>query len=156
MSIFGNDNIQATNDDTIEQLYNLEWDYVKGKRIRKGLFPKNLDGKFSYPHGSVYYNPMYVFFYYVGRTLDSIRDIVSKKDRGKIELSKLDEGNLMVRFNRMITECGVLQYKGDTYIKTDLYDANPSSLKNRIIETMFNYISKETCNSKYFKRTHKK
>jgi len=76
--------------------------------------------------------------------------------KGAISLSKLDESNLRARFNKMIQECRVLKYKDIEYILTDPYDATAWSLKNRIIEMMYNYITKETNNSKYFRHLQKK
>lgn len=149
MSIFTNTNIQETNDEVIERFYRLEWDFMRGKKIKKGLFPreiKDLEGS------NVYYNPGYVFYRYLADAVSVARQ--NARIRGEFNLSKLDEANLRVRFNELIKECAVLKYKSNTYIHTDLYDVTAHGLKTRVIEMMYNYITKETVNSKYF--AHKK
>ena len=160
MSIF-NDHISDSGDKIVEQCYNLEWDWVGGKKITKGLFPKRDESGIYYKdpdRKQVYYNPLYIFCVYLSNALAVSRSNArpSKKSKGwskgAISLSKLDESNLRIRFNKMIQECRVLKYKDIEYILTNPYDATAGSLKNRIIEMMYNYITKETSNSKYFKK----
>ena len=164
MSIF-NDHISDSGDKIVEQCYNLKWDCVGGKEIIKGLFPKRDESGIYYKdpdHKQVYYNPLYIFRVYLSNVLamsrSNARTLKKNKGRckGAISLSKLDESNLRARFNKMIQECRVLKYKDIEYILTDPYDATAWSLKNRIIEMMYNYITKETNNSKYFRHLQKK
>ena len=147
MSIFTNTNIQETNDEMIERFYRLEWDFMRGKRIKKGLYPREV--KDLHPEEArVYYNPGYVFYRYLADAVSVARR--NARIRGGFNLSKLDEANLRVRFHELIKECAVLKYKSNTYILTDLYDVTAHGLKTRIIEMMYKYITTETVNSKHF------
>ena len=151
MSIFTNNSIQETNDEMIERFYRLEWDFVRGKRIKKGLYPREVKD-LHLEEARVYYNPGYVFYRYLADAVSVARR--NARLRGEFNLSKLDEANLRVRFRELIKECAVLKYKSNTYIHTDLYDVTAHGLKTRIIEMMYKYITTETVNSKHF--VHKK
>jgi hypothetical protein len=164
MSIF-NDHVSDSGDNLVEKCYNLEWDWIGGNKIIKGLFPKKDESGIYYKdpeRKQAYYSPAYIFYTYLSKSLASARANARapKKNkggcRGVISLSKLDESNLRLRFNKMIKECSVLMYKDTEYILTDPYDGFVYSLKNRIMDMMYNYITTETYNSKYFRHIHKK
>jgi hypothetical protein len=149
MSIFDNNSIGEMNDEMVDRFYRLEWDFMRGKRIKKGLYPREI--KDLHPEETrVYYNPGYVFYRYLAETVSVARR--NARLRGEFNLSKLDEANLRVQFSELIKECKTLQYKSNTYIDTDLYDVTAHGLKTRIIAMMYNYITKETVNSKHFKK----
>lgn len=153
MSIFTNTNIQETNDTIIEKYYTLEWDFMRGKKIRKGLFPRKRDDGIFYldpDRKEVYYNPGWVFYFYLSIAIEYARKN-AKGFRGEFKISALDESNLRCRFKNMTQDCGVLEYKGSNYILTDPYNNAVSSLKSQIVHMMYNYITKETNKSRYFK-----
>ena len=153
MSIFSGTNIEETNDTIIEKYYILEWDFMRGKKIQKGLFPRKLDESISYldhDKKEVYYNPGWVFYFYLSTAVAYARQN-AKGFRGEFKLSDLDESNLRYRFKNMIKNCGVLKYKGSNYILADPYNNAVCSLKSQIVNMMYNYITKETNKSKYFK-----
>lgn len=160
MSLFS-DNVFSNEDKIVEQCYNIEWDYIHGERIISRLSPKEKeDGIFCVTpdHKHRYYNPNWIFYVYLEKSLSASRFDARppKKNKGcckgSIILSKLDKSNIRFRFNKIIEPCEVLKYKGNTYILTDPYDNNIYSLKNTIINMMYDYITKETINSKYFKK----
>ena len=140
MSIFSETNIEETNDTIIEKYYILEWDFMRGKKIQKGLFPRRI-----YPdRKEIYYNPGWVFYFYLSSALAYARQN-ARGFRGEFKLSALDESNLRYRFKNMIKDCGVLKYKGSPY------NVSVCSLKSQIVDMMYNYITKETNKSRYFK-----
>ena len=151
MSLFNNNTIQEMSDEMIEHLYNLEWEYDRGKRIKKGLFPKkNINDLYSNESLNIYYNPGYIFYRCLSAVEDTIR--INTYIRGRLILSSLDESNLRVRFKKMIKECEMLRYKSTEYIRFNLYDRTDEGLRHKIVEMMYNYIATETVNSKYFKK----
>ena len=156
MSIFSGTNIEETNDTIIEKYYILEWDFMHGKKIKKGLFPRKLDDSISYldhDKKEVYYNPGWVFYFYLSTALAYARQNARgfRGFRGEFKISALDESNLRCRFKNMTQDCGILKYKGSNYILADPYNNAVSSLKSQIVDMMYNYITKETNKSRYFK-----
>ena len=145
MSIFSEANIEEINDSMIEKCYILEWDFMRGKKIKKGLFPRRRDDK------EIYYNPGWLFYFYLSTAVAYARQN-AKGFRGEFKLSDLDESNLRYRFKNMIKDCGVLKYKSSNYVLADPYDNAVYGLKNQIVDMMYNYITKETNKSKYFKK----
>lgn len=153
MSIFSGTNIEETNDTIIEKYYILEWDFMRGKKIKKGLFPRRRDDGMYYldpDRKEVYYNPGWVFYFYLSIAIEYARKNV-KGFRGEFKISVLDESNLRCRFKNMTQDCGILKYKDSNYILTDPYNNAVSSLKSQIVDMMYNYITKETNKSRYFK-----
>jgi hypothetical protein len=153
MSIFSETTIKETSDIIIEKYYILEWDFVRGKKIKKGLFPRKLDNSISYldhDKKEVYYNPGWLFYFYLSVALAYARQN-ARGFRGEFKLSDLDESNLRYRFKNMTKDCGMLKYKSSNYILADPYNNAVSSLKSQIVDMMYNYITKETNKSRYFK-----
>ena len=159
MSIF-NDHISTSGDEIIEQHYDLIWDWIDRDKIIKGLFPKRdkMGRCVDTEHDRAYYNPQYIFYIYLNNTINTARHNAhtSKKNkggcRGEILLNKIDKSNLWVRFNKIINDCEVLIYKDNKYILINPFDVTIQSLRNNIISMMYNYITTETCNSRYFKK----
>ena len=160
MSIFS-DHISNSGDKIVEQYYNIVWDYIHGKKIIARLSPKKREDGIFYvnpDHKHTYYNPDWIFYVYLDKALRTSKFNARppKKNKGgckgSIVFNKLDESNIRFRFNKIIEQCEVLKYNGNTYIFTDPYDNTTYSRRNTIINMMYNYITKETSNSKYFKK----
>ena len=153
MSIFSEASIREINDSTIEKCYILIWDFMRGKKIKKGLFPRRCDNGTFYlaDKKGIYYNPGWLFYFYLSTAVVYARQN-AKGFRGEFKLSDLDESNLRYRFKNMMKDCGVLKYKSSNYVLTDPYDDTVDSLRSQIVDMMYNYITKETNKSKYFKK----
>lgn len=148
MSIFSVNDMKETSEELVEKYYRLEWDFVRGKKIKLGLIPR------VFPEDQIrrnpYYNPGYLFYIFLFKALRTAANN-TRGFRGDFKLNQIEESNLRFRFKNIIKDCGILKYKGTDYVRVDPYDDTTGSLKNQIINMMYDYIIKETNKSRYFK-----
>ena len=156
MSIFDIDSIQRVDEKIIESQYNLEYDFVAGKKIIKGLFlkttwPRTIECNFetSY-YGFQFLLQSYIQEVFHGISANAFCVLKKKSYKGKIWLSSLDESNLKVRFRRLLEDYGKIQYKDRDYYAVDFYDRAESGLRHKATSMIYNYIKFETQNAKYF------
>ena len=160
MSIFNKiEDLRELDDQIIEKYYSVSYDWAAGKQIKKGLYMKNdvikiLD-EISPLYENTYYYPEWIFQVCMRNSLVAAKEnakIASGKTRLTIELSKFEVRNMRVRFNKMIDGCGILKYKGDTYINFNMWNRSTDGLLVRIENMIYDYITKETYNSRFFRK----
>lgn len=147
MSIFNQNMIKESGDWVVEKYYRLEWDFIRGKKIKMGLIPKVLPE--DQIQRSPYYNPGYLFYIFLFKALSTAS--YNAHVFRSFKLNQIDESNLRVRFKNIIKDCEILKYKGTNYVSVDPYDDTTGSLKTQIINMMLCYIIKETDKSQYLK-----
>lgn len=162
MSIFSPTNdLGKLNDQIIDKYYVLEYDFVKGVRIKHKLALRTdkvrVDDEISRLYERSYYYPRWVFETLLVSTIADVRHnatVVGQSHNKPINIviSKLDTANMNVRFKNIIKDCSKFEYKGDTFIAMNFYDVSWDSIRNKVTTMMYNYITKETCNSKYFRK----
>lgn len=156
MSIFDIDSIQRVDEKIIESQYNLEYDFVAGNKIIKGLFlkttcPRTVECNFETSYYGVHFLlQSYIQEVFHGISANAFCVLKKKTYKGKIRLSSLDESNLRVRFQKLLSEYGKIQYKGRDFYAVDFYNRNENGLRHKATCMIYNYIKFETQNSKYF------
>lgn len=141
--------MEETTEEMVEKYYRLEWDFIRGKRIKMGLIPKVLLG--DQAQRDSYYNPGYLFYIFLFKALSTASNN-AHRFRGTFRLNQIDESNLRVRFKNLIKDCGILKYKSVNYVLINPYDNLTGSLKNQIIDMMYKYITTESSFARYFKK----
>ena len=105
MSIFSEATIEEMNDSTIEKYYILEWDFMRGKKIKKRLYPRKREDDFyvSPDHKHMYYNPDWIFYTYLSNALEISKFNARhpKKNKGvvKDQLCSVNSMNRTFCFN---------------------------------------------------------
>jgi len=153
------EDLRELDDQIIEKYYGVSYDWVAGNRIKKGLYMKRdvikIQNEISPLYAYTYYYPEWIFQICMRRSLAVVIEnakIASGKPRVTIEVSKFEVSNMRARFNKMIDGCGVFKYKGDTYINFDMWDRSTDGLLVRIENMLYDYITKETYNSRFFRK----
>ena len=160
MSIFNKvEDLRELDDQIIEKYYGISYDWVAGNRIKKSLYMKRdvikIQDEISPLYENTYYYPEYVFQICMRKSMVTAKENAKKtsgKTRVTIDVSKFEVSNMRVRFNKMIEGCGVFKYKGDTYINFDMRDRSTDGLLVRIENMLYDYITKETYNSRFFRK----
>ena len=151
--------LREFDDRIIEKYYSVSYDWVAGNRIKKGLYMKNngIENRDEIPplYENTYYYPEWIFRVCMRRSLAIAKEnakIASRKNRLTIGVNKFEVSNMRIRFNKMIDGCGVFKYKGDTYINFNIQDRSTDGLLVRIENMIYDYITKETHNSRFFRK----
>lgn len=158
MSIFNKvEDLRELDDHIIEKYYGVSYDQVAGKQIKKCLYIKRdkIRDEISPLYENTYYYPEWIFQVCMRKSLATAKEIAkiaSGKTRVTIEVSKFEVSNMRVRFNKMIDGCGVFKYKGDTYINFNMRDKSTDGLLVRVENMIYDYITKETYNSRFFRK----